>query len=101
MMPPPSLMVTSWLAGTDGMLSHSPLGHRTLTSAFFDWPKPKCKRESFEETKLDWLCTSCIWLKSPLVTTTRAPMALRLDFVPTSLTFSQELFHVTSFLSSE
>jgi len=56
--PAPSRKVSSWLAATDLICSTSPEGQWTSMSAVVTAPRPKCRRGSFEERKLDWLNNS-------------------------------------------
>jgi len=51
--PTPSLIVMSRLAGICLKVSCKPLGQYTSMSAEVELPKPKCKRESLHEKKLD------------------------------------------------
>jgi hypothetical protein len=51
--PTPSLMLISRLARICSKVSCSPLGQYTSMSAEVEFPKPKCKRESLHEKKLD------------------------------------------------
>src|SRR5712671_5009906 len=70
--------------------STKPRGQRTSTrSACLAWPRPKCRRKSFWDMKLEPLITSFIWECLAVTTRTREPIALRLDFVPMHLILSQ------------
>src|SRR5205814_176392 len=62
---------------------------RTQKSSQQEAARELCSRSEVTERKLDWLKSSCVCVTSPTLTTTRAPIALRFDFVPTSFTFSQ------------
>src|SRR5438445_67104 len=91
MIPLPSWMTTSRLAGTCSSVSSAPPSHRIRKRASLAAPKPKCSRRSFCEQKLPPLRTSCTWRRFSASTTTREPMAARLVLVPISLTSSHEL----------
>src|ERR1700722_11445261 len=94
-------MEINWSASTGGIDSHFPLGQRTSIAAFVSFPRPKWSRGSLQERKLDWLCNSCVRVLLPALTTTRAPMALRLEALPKSFTFSQWLLPDISFRSKD
>ena len=99
--PVPSFTVTNWFAVTFGRVCHSPFGQRILDFGAFGLAQPELQPEIIagEEARLALHFLGLV--ESPVFTTTRAPMALRFDFVPTSFTLSHELFPVTSLRSSD
>ena len=83
--PRPSTMVTNRPAFTLAATSFEPgYGHSiSMRSADSAVPSPKCKRRSLCDRNVDPERTSCTCLRPAAVTVTRAPMALRFDFIPT------------------
>src|SRR6266404_7097204 len=99
--PTPSLMVMRRLEGICLKVSCSPLGQYTSISTEVEAPRPKCKRESLHEKKLDWLNSACAWVLPPKWTSTLAPMALRLDFTPSNFILIQLDFPLRSLRNSD
>jgi hypothetical protein len=85
----PSLTVRIWFAETFSSFSFSPLGQRISSSSTFEVaPRPKCKRKSLYPPPLHTFCTCwCPFAR----TVTRAPIAPRFDFVPSTFTITQFL----------
>src|ERR1017187_7097099 len=80
MIPAPSLIVRIWLTSTSANFSFfQVVGHFTsIRSIVFAWPTPKCRRRSL-----------CDMTLPPVRTRTRAPTAVRLQWVPISLILIQ------------
>ena len=88
--PCPSLIVITWSAATEPILSTAPDGQCTsMESTVVAGPSPKCSRGSLADSKLELARTSADWVKAPAFTCTRAPKPSWFDRTPTVLISSQ------------